>query len=87
MNILIALWSLFSFNMEPMEISLREDNTYITDKYPIIIKTLNCSELANNSLAYITYNENDLYTPKQIQFSNGNICQINMIEEKLWFQG
>mgnify|MGYP000205097724 CR=1 FL=1 len=86
MNILIALFSIFSFNMEPMELTLKGNNIFITDKYPIIIETINCQEVADKSLAFITYNENDPYTIKQIQFSNGNICQINSIKEKLWFQ-
>lgn len=87
MDILLALLYILTFNIEPMNVTLKEDNVYTTDKYPIIIKTLNCEEPANNDLAYVTYSENDIYTPKQIQFVNGHICQISSIEEKPWFQG
>lgn len=86
MNILLALFSVLSFNVEPMNVTLKEDNVYIAEKNQILIKTINCEEPASNDLAYVTYNENNPFGSNQIQFLNGNVCQISSIEEMTWFQ-
>lgn len=64
MNILLGLLSFLTFNMEPITVSSTESNIYIGENYLIIIKTNNCEEKVEKILSFVTYDNNNIFSPK-----------------------
>jgi hypothetical protein len=84
-NNLLALMTILNFQNYQMNISYQEENVYVNQENNLKITTLECKEQVQSDWSYITYSE-DWNSIKQITFSNGVICNISKIEEKLWFE-